>query len=187
MKILFFDVETTGLSSYKNGIHQLAGLIDIDNVTKETFNIKIKPDPKLEIDPEALKVSNTTLEQLNSYPEESVSFKTFQDLLDKYVDRYNPDDKFFLCGYNNIRFDNEFLRKFFSRNGENYFGSYFWSNTLDMMALATPVLMEKRHKMENFKLSSVAKMLSINLSEDKLHDALYDVYLTKEVYNLILT
>jgi uncharacterized protein YprB with RNaseH-like and TPR domain len=30
MKILFFDLETTGVKFWKNGIHQISGIVDID-------------------------------------------------------------------------------------------------------------------------------------------------------------
>jgi DNA polymerase-3 subunit epsilon len=36
--------------------------------------------------------------------------------------------------------------------------------------------------MENFKLMTVARTLGIEVDESQLHDALYDVKLTKEIY-----
>ncbi len=53
------------------------------------------------------------------------------------------------------------------------------------MVLASNKLKNERHKLENFKLSTVAKYLGVNVDETKLHDAYYDIYLTKEVYRLI--
>jgi len=38
MKLLFLDVETTGVDNSKNGIIQLSGIIEIDGVIKEEFN-----------------------------------------------------------------------------------------------------------------------------------------------------
>lgn len=34
MKLLFFDIETTGTNPAKNGIHQISGTIEIDGVEK---------------------------------------------------------------------------------------------------------------------------------------------------------
>lgn len=44
-KILFYDLETTGVMYWKNGIHQISGIIDIDGEIKETFNFKMQPNP----------------------------------------------------------------------------------------------------------------------------------------------
>lgn len=44
------------------------------------------------------------------------------------------------------------------------------------------VIMEQRPMMRDFKLRTVAEQLGIVLDESKLHDAMYDIYLTHEVY-----
>lgn len=106
-------------------------------------------------------------------------------MLAKYVDKYKKTDKFFLVGYNNASFDNQFLRGFFLQNNDQYFGSWFWSNSIDVMVLASNKLVERRAEMENFKLSTVAKFLGIQVSEDNLHDAFYDIYLTKAIFDIV--
>lgn len=185
MKILFYDLETTGLYPGKNGIHQISGEICIDGETKESFNLHVRPNPMAVIEQSALDVAGVTIEQIQEYPPMGVVFKAFVDMLSKYVNRFDKKDKFFLCGYNNASFDNNFLRGWFLQNKDNFFGSWFWSNTLDVMVLATPYLAEKRHEMENFKLMTVAKHCGIEIDESKLHDASYDIYLTKEIYNIV--
>lgn len=185
MKLLFFDLETTGLRPDKNGIHQISGEICIDGETKETFDFHVRPNPLAVIEQTALDVGGVTLEQINEYPPMKEVFKLIIEMLSKYVDKYNKKDKFFLCGYNNASFDNNFLRGFFLQNGDNYFGSWFWSNSFDVMVLATPFLANKRGEMENFKLMTVAKHLGIEIDEAKLHDASYDIYLTKEIFNKV--
>lgn len=37
MKVVFFDLETTGTLVNKHGIHQISGMIVIDGEVKETF------------------------------------------------------------------------------------------------------------------------------------------------------
>ena len=106
-------------------------------------------------------------------------------MLEKYVDKYNKKDKFFLVGYNNAAFDNPFLRGFFLQNGDQYFGSWFWSNTIDVMVLASAYLATRRPDMENFKLSTVAKTLGVNVDDESLHNALYDIRLTKAVFDIV--
>ena len=107
------------------------------------------------------------------------------DMLGKYVDKFNRKDKFFLVGYNNAAFDNNFLRGFFLQNGDEYFGSWFWSNSVDVMVLASNYLLDRRAEMENFKLSTVAKFLNIAVEDDALHDAQYDIELTKLIYDIV--
>ena len=114
-------------------------------------------------------------------------YKQLVELLGKYVDKYNPADKFFLAGYNNASFDNYFLKAFFVQNGDNYFYSWFWVNSIDVMILATQHLLEQRHLMPDFKQETVAQMLGIDLDREKLHNALYDIYLTHEIYKHLQT
>ena len=112
-------------------------------------------------------------------------YAQFVTMLCKHVDKFNKKDKFFLVGYNNAAFDNQFLRGFFLQNGDNYFGSWFWANSIDVMVLATSFIGNRRSEMDNFKLSTVAKFLGIQVSEDNLHDAFYDIYLTKAIFEIV--
>lgn len=185
MKLLFFDLETTGTNPGKNGIHQISGQIVIDGIVKESFDFHVQPNPKAQIEEAALQVAGVTREQVLSYPAMGEVYAQFVAMLGKYVDKFNKKDKFFLVGYNNAAFDNQFLRGFFLQNGDNYFGSWFWANTIDVMVLATAYLAERRPEMENFKLSTVAKFLGVAVSDDSLHNAFYDIELTKAIYEIV--
>lgn len=185
MKLFFFDLETTGTNPGRHGIHQISGQIVIDGETKENFNWYVRPNPRAQIDPKALQVSGVTEEQIRNYPPMEQVYGELIDMLSKYVDRYNPKDKFFLVGYNNTSFDDNFLRGFFRQNGDEFFGSWFWSNAIDVMVLATQYLLSRRAEMDNFKLATVAKFMNIQVDPDKLHGADYDIYLTRAVYDLV--
>ncbi len=185
MKQLFYDLETTGTMYWRNGIHQFSGMVVIDGEIKETFNYKVCPNPKADITEEALQVAGVSKEEILQYPPMQEVYSEFVQMLGKYVDKYDKTDKFFLCGYNNASFDNQFLRAWFVQNGDNYFGSWFWSSAIDVMVLATQALMEVRSRMLNFKLCTVAQTFGIKIEEEKLHDAMYDIYLTYEVYKRI--
>lgn len=187
MKVVFFDLETTGTLVNKHGIHQLSGEIVIDGETKETFDFRVQPNPKAEIVQEALDVAGVTKEQILAYPPMGEVYKQFTALLDKYVSKYDKKDKFFLAGYNNASFDNQFLRAWFLQNGDKYFGSYFWSNSIDVMVMATPFLAAYRPMMENFKQGTVAKALGIEVDDEKLHDALYDIKICRSIYDVVVT
>ena len=181
-KLFFYDLETTGLDYKKNAIHQLSAIIVINGEVKESINIKIRPFEGAEISQEALDVGNVTLEQIMAYPPMEEAHAQLIRIMSKYVNRFDKTDKFFLVGYNNAHFDNDFFREMFIRCDDIYFGSWFWSNSIDTMTLATINLLDQRRKMINFKLSTVANELGIRLEESKLHDALYDVDLTMQVF-----
>lgn len=89
MKVVFFDLETTGTLVNKHGIHQISGAIVVDGEVKEEFDFKVQPNPKAEITQEALEVAGVTKEQILSYPPMNVVFPKFIAMLDKYVDRFN--------------------------------------------------------------------------------------------------
>jgi len=185
MKALYYDLETTGVKHWRNGIHQLSGVIEIDGEVKEEFNFHVQPNPSADIEQGALDAGNVTKEQIMAYPPMSGVYKEFVAMLAKYVDKFKKQDKFFLIGYNNASFDNQFLRAWFIQNGDNYFGSWFWSSSMDVMVLATEHLKGKRHQMIDFKLKTVAQEMGIQIEEEKLHDATYDIMLTRSIYKQI--
>ena len=57
MKLVFFDLETTGVNPGKHGIHQISGQIVIDGDVKESFDFHVRPNPVAIIEDEALKVA----------------------------------------------------------------------------------------------------------------------------------
>ena len=44
MKLLFLDLETTGVKFWRNGIHQIGGIVDIDGQEAERFDIRLAPN-----------------------------------------------------------------------------------------------------------------------------------------------
>lgn len=186
MKLFYFDIETTGVMFWKNGIHQISGVIEIDGEIKESFDLKIKPNPSCVIEDEALAVSGVTRKDLESYMDFKDGYKQLITILSKYVDKYNKKDKLFSIGYNNASFDNPFLRAFFVQNGDNYFGSWFWSNPVDVFILAGHKLMFERSAMENFQQGTVAKHMGIEVDDSRLHDGVYDVEIMMQIYKSII-
>lgn len=185
MKILLFDLETTGLNPVRHGIHQVSGKVIIDGIVRQSFDFKVRPKDGAEYEQAALNVGRVTREQLEAYPPMRGVFGEFILMLDQYVSKFDKSDKFFLLGYNNAHFDNPFFRQWFLDNGSKYFGSYFWSNSLDAMVLATAFLCGRRASMQDFKQSTVAAALGIQIDPAKLHDASYDTELCHAIYDKV--
>jgi len=181
MKIFHFDVETTGLDEKVHAIHQLSGAIEVNGKIIERFNFNVKPHEGALYDPEAMKLSTKTKEQMQLGMPINYVYQRLTSMLSKHVNKFDKADKFYLAGFNNAAFDNRWFRMFFTRNNDTYFGSWFWSNCIDAMVMATPKLAPIRHTMPNFKLATVAKFLGIEVDESKLHDSEYDIYLTMEI------
>lgn len=185
-KLLFFDLETTGVKFWRNGIHQIGGIVDIDGQEAERFDIRLAPNPAATIEQEALDVAGVTLEQVQSYQPMEDGYRQLIGILSKYVNKFNKKDKMYLVGYNNAGFDNKFLRALFEQCGDKYFGSWFYPNCMDVYVMATPFLMDVRNDMENFKLMTVARTMGIEIDENKLHDATYDIELTRDIFYRII-
>lgn len=185
IKILYYDLETTGTDERKHGIHQIGCILEIDGKEVERHDYRVQPNPKAAIEPEALKVGNVTEEQIKAYEPMDVIYRRFTSMLAKYVDKYNPKDKIYLCGFNSADFDNRFLRAWFRQNGDSYFGSLFYGEDLDVRIMSAQYLLKRRANMPNFKLMSVAAELGIDVDETRLHDALYDIELTRACYRIV--
>jgi len=185
VKIMYYDLETTGLDERKHGIHQFSWLLEIDGEIAEEHDYKVRPNPKALLDETALAIGHVTAELVQAYEPMEKVYRRFVATVQKYVDKYDTKDKIYLCGYNSADFDNRFLRAWFKQNGDNYFGSLFYGEDLDVRILAAQYLLNRRVKMPAFKLINVAKELGIEVFEEKLHDAVYDLYLTREIYKIV--
>lgn len=179
-KIIFIDTETGGVNTEKSALIQLSGIIEVDGTEKEKFNFYIKPFENSEVNEKALEVQGRTLEELGTekYIDESIIYKKFLEILDKYIDKYDKNDKFIVAGYN-VKFDIDILKALFERNNNKFLFSYFNSSMLDplysvrllQVAGMLPVL-------ENNKLETWCKYFNIEL---KAHDSLQDITATKKL------
>lgn len=179
---LFIDVETTGTDPKKHSIIELAAILEVDGEIWNFFHSNIRPHPKAEITSGALAVNGHDDLGIWGYPPASEVLSDFKLFLEKGVNKYDPKDKIHLLGYNNRSFDDQFLRMMFTLEGDKFFGSYFWPDSVDVLCLASDELMDERDKLTNFRLGTVAKYLGIDVEKENLHNALYDAGLTREVY-----
>lgn len=183
IKRLYLDTETTGTDNQIHGIHQLSGYIELDGEVVETFDLKMKPWDGCEYTDEALEVGHVTRDIIDTYTPEAEVFLIFRSMLNRYVNRYDKSDKFVLIGYN-AKFDKDMLYQLFVRNNDTYFFSLVWGNHLDIMSIATMYLESKRPDMVDFKLITVAQTLGFVIDEKQLHNALYDIWLTREIFRM---
>lgn len=201
MKLFFYDLETTGTDAEKCAIHQISGKITIDGKTKEVFNFHLKPFEGADISEEALKTCEITYEQLMSYPEPETVYKEVCKMLLKYVNPYtkNKEEKFITVGYNNAKFDDEFLYNFFMRycnispdikKYKSGFkkGNFFNSTcTMDVLRLVQIILPPMGIIPENFKLGTITSLLDCNpLTEEKFHSADFDIEATYNIFKKLV-
>jgi len=184
-KIFFYDLETTGLDPKIHAIHQLSAIIRINEIVVKKINLKIRPFPGAIIDPVALEIGGVTEEEIMEYPSHEEAYQTLMSTLAEYASKFDTSDKLHLSGYNIMGFDNEFLRNLWKLNNDKYFGSFFWSDCIDIMSEASSFLRLVRPRMKDFKLKTVAKLLRIEIDEEKFHDALYDVEITAQIFDRI--
>ena len=184
IKLCYIDVETTGTNHYKNGLIQLAGtiyfLVEDRYEKEEEFNFKIKPFPEDVIEDEALKINKITREDLKHFFEPKVIYQDLLEIFGRHCDKFKREDKMFFVGYNS-RFDYDFVRKFWEKCGDKYFGSFFFFPPVDVMNVAIVHLIEQRHTLPNFKLGTVAEYLKIK-TDGELHDAMVDIETTRLIF-----
>jgi DNA polymerase-3 subunit epsilon len=192
IKLCFGDVETLGLDEKKNPIVQIAMkvfLLEPTKKLKEThkgINLYIQPFEGSESTAEALKLAKKGYPEFFELPyiSEKKAFKELIAFLDSCADKYNKDDKMFLVGYNTV-FDDKFLRALFERNGNKYFGSYFYFPYIDVMQIASNINLFNRNMFENFKLEIIAKHYGIE-PEGEYHDAMVDVDVTHRLFSKLM-
>lgn len=182
---VFLDLETTGVDHRMHSVHQISGLIEIDDEIVEEFDYFTQPHPKARYEPAALRIAKKTEAEMKAYPPMKEIHKSFTDMMGKYIDKFDPKDKAFIVGFKNQSFDDFFIRAWFNHCGDEFFGSWFYPNSIDVSGLASQYLIDRRAGMSSFKLKRVAIELGIEVIEEKLHNSSYDVELTRRIYRIV--
>ena len=188
MKICFLDVETTGLSPFGNGIIQISGQLDIDGEAGDPFDFRVMPFEKDKITDSALKVNGIKREDIcpeNGYKRPEFVKGSLLDILGEHVDKFDKISKFHLAGYN-VRFDDDFMRSWFRKQGDKFYGSWFWFPPIDIMNMAAVDLRYERKTLPDFKQATVAQHYGAEIDEARLHDAAYDIELARFIYYEII-
>jgi len=171
-KVIWIDVETTGLDHKTDTIIELAALYE-NGDDKSIFHLYILPDKK-PMDFEVIEdLTGITWEYLEKNGIcEPEAYGKFAKWLGSHIDKYKKTDKAIFAAYN-ARFDNDFIREFFLRNYDNYFGSWFYSAPLDIMGTVIQcVRLGKIPVPENFKNQTTCEFFGI---KHKSHSAIEDI------------
>ena len=181
-KLLFIDTETTGVNTQKCGVFQISGIVEYNEIYEE-FDFRCSLFDGDVVEETAFATNKMSVEKIMEFEDPTIVFKKFTEVLGKHVNRYDKQDKFITLGYWSD-FDNQILRRWFEKNGDKFFGSWFYVPWVDVAQLATYVFKEDRDIFPNFKLATVlnAMYLSEENCDTMYHDAMYDVRKTREMY-----
>lgn len=171
--LLFLDCETTHLSADHGAMVELSAIAIINGEFCGQKTIRIKPHEGAKIDPEALKITKFTVDQINSFQDPSIGLREFIEFVDSF------ECKFRLAGHN-IGFDRRFLFKTMCRHG--FYSDYisrFRSDYVCTYEMAKKIGKNKL-KVENFKLGTLCDALDIQLKN--AHSAADDIKATYELY-----
>ncbi len=185
----FYDLETSGLSARDDRIMQFAGIrtdMNFNPIGEPVNELVILTDDTLP-SPEALMITGITPQQTVSdgYSEAEFAKKLTQDI-------FTPDT--IVVGFNNIRFDDEFIRHFLWRN---FYDPYEWSwkegrsrwDMLDVVRMTRALRPEGIEWPVDSKGNATNRLELLTklngIDHYKAHDALSDVEATIAIARLI--
>jgi len=177
-KLFWFDTETDGLDFKRHDILQIAYIIEIDKKVEEEGNFYLQPFNYATIEKGALEVNHLELSQIKTFPPPQEIYRKLKAIIEKYVDRYDRNDKFSMAGYN-VHFDVDMFREYFIKNNDKFFGSLFDYHVLDILPLLYMLEYNNIIKLENYKLVTACKYFGIPLDA---HNALSDIRATRELF-----
>ena len=185
-KVLWLDVETTGLDCKKHGLREVGFIIEIDGVEVDKGVFKINPftytTKDVVIDDYALEISKVSIEDLESYDRVSYCFKELMKKLVKYVNVNDKNDCFVIAGYNTA-FDIGFIKEWFKEMGlQDSYKDLFHYKSLDVFSIVFALRHLGINSAENDKLETMCNYFDIEI---EAHNALSDIEATKKLYELI--
>lgn len=185
-KLAYIDLETSGIDPFNHGIVQIGCDIVIDGVLVDSFDLRPRLFKGDKISEDALAKSGTKKEELLERPMgPKAAHKAMVEVFGKYVDKYNRQDKFTFVAYN-AKFDWDFLYRFFEKSGDEFFGSWFWWPPICVAVLTmNRISVESRVKLSDFTLGTLATALKVEVDPERLHDANYDLYLTRRIHEIV--
>ena len=179
MKLFWFDLETTGLNPDKHGLIQIGCLIDQDGKMIDNFEIKIKPFKTDLLTKGAFEKTGVTVKQLKTFNEPLTALRKFEKFMEVHIDKYDKTDKFIMAGKNIQMFDIPFLRKFYDKCDNLYFGSWFYNMYIDINTNIAEAMVFNGLRLQNYQLGTLCEAFDIDLNA---HDAMSDIIATRQLY-----
>ena len=185
----FYDLETSGLNPRDDRIMQFAGQRTDIELTPigEPVNVLVKLNDDTLPSPEAIMVTGITPQSTQADGSTEAEFAQFL-----HEEVFTPDT--IAVGYNNIRFDDEFIRHLFWRN---FYDPYEWSwnngcsrwDLLDVVRMTRalrPDGVEWPFTDDGIPTNRLELLSKVNgLEHSKAHDALSDVEALIDVTKLL--
>lgn len=188
LNFFFYDLETSGLSARSDRVMQFAGQrTDMElRPLGDPVNVLVKLNDDTLPSPEAIMVTGITPQQTM---QDGFTEAEFAKLLQEQV--FTPDT--ITVGFNNIRFDDEFVRHLFWRN---FYDPYEWSykdgrsrwDLLDVVRMTRALRPEgiEWPMVDGVPANKLELIASANdMDHKKAHDALSDVEALIQVTALI--
>jgi DNA polymerase-3 subunit epsilon len=177
-KRAWIDTESGGTDPGQCALLQFSGLIEIDGLVVDTLDVEIAPFPFDLVDDQALKHNGIQRETLKDRTDPAEAFKKIQEFLCKHCDKYSKSDKYVMAGYR-IGFDDSFLRKFWEKNGDKFYGSFFHNATIDVTTYVAE-LISMGLRLPNYKLKTICDHYGVSLIN--AHNAMADIVATRDLY-----
>lgn len=183
-KVLWLDVETTGLEPSKNAVIQIGAVYEEKGQIVDSFSSYVKPHVGAMISKQALEVNNITPEMMKDFPCATQVCAEFISFLKKHCIPDYAKSKLLIAGYN-INFDIGFMHSFFKINSTDSYSRYFTRFGIDVGSkLLECIATDAISRPESFSLESVCK--HVGLSEYHAHEAVSDAIATRQLYHKLI-
>lgn len=170
--LVLYDLETTGTNPLYHRIIEIGAVWlkqkDRRFVEADRFHKYIRLPEDIELPKEITELTGISREQLNGEPYEE---ECLEDILFFF-------ENFPMAGYNNLRFDDLFLKQCFYRNGIQFCPR----DSFDVLLMARDLIQPE--SVENFKLETIAEYLGIKAAQ--YHSALSDAEVTAKLLNCMI-
>ncbi len=203
------DLETSGLLNFRHGIVQIGYILEVipqGQVSGQVLcerEIDLLVFPKDEVDLRACQVNGTTEDEVRGSPNR-LQPKDGLKLFLSDLRTHFGSNRATMVGFNLVRFDEPFLRKFFQKCGKTpYWSMHFYTPCIDVLVLLGHLMRFKRPEFQarldsmgtdgKFKQKNFLEVFPKELAEmgytksGDLHRALEDTRLSRALYKMVST
>lgn len=173
MKRLWLDLETTGLDAEKNGIVQIAMIVEEGDDVVERYSSYVRPFRGDAIHAQALRINKIKREDLKTFP---LPEQVGTDVIAFLARHTQGRSKLRPCGYN-VGFDLSFLEAFAKKISLSSIWQFLIRQTLDPLPVAVFLKEMGIIKTPNAKLGTMCEYYNIDLPG--AHDATHDIEATR--------